>query len=502
MSFLANYLSSIPLFFSTLFLWKPEDSITAYIIIWVLRLITFSLIFRSFLGPTILRLVSRRLRVQSVSLRSIRGIYFRAGKGILHIDRVGLSYHRPNALDASRFSIRVEGFRLELVKPDRTTQRTGKTTPSKGAGQQKRSSSLSDSVPILLRISLALRSVFLAVYSTLEPYVRPALRVTVVSILRMMIRALPALTQVVDLEVDSAVISSPLIPGAELVVRKAKINTSVVFTQLDNSSAADRLVPPPGRAVHRRFASVANFNTRVKNSFRRTWNRALGSTQIAAALSLNVQEVQGLASNILLKELKTSSAGECDDFWTLLMYVCVNLLPVGKHTFLSVPQIAFATSVRLDPRQQLEQHGLDVSFSAGDASLDIEIVQYILNILKKLRKPTDNVDITLPELPSAGAWSMASPGSIASPQSMVSPAAMSSPPLSPRSSRIWGSAFSPTSPLMETLSVCPQFCNCEIILKRGHRLASAGIRNILYVGYVLASPQYVTLVVGLFHVHI
>ena len=241
-----------------------------------------------------------------MSLRSIRGIYFRAGKGILHIDRVGWSYHRPSALDASRFSIRVEGFRLELVKPDQVAQRK---TSAKSSKQQRRSTPLSDAIPSFLRVSLAIRYVSNALYSLLEPYVRPALRATVVAALRVMIRALPALTQVVDLEVDSAVITSPVIPGAELIARKAKVNTSVVFTQLDNSNAADKLTPPPGRTVHRRFASVANFNTRVKNSFQRTWNRAWGSTQVAAALSLNVQEVIGVANSLLLKEMKSPKQG-------------------------------------------------------------------------------------------------------------------------------------------------------------------------------------------------
>ncbi|KIP10738.1 hypothetical protein PHLGIDRAFT_22173 [Phlebiopsis gigantea 11061_1 CR5-6] len=461
---LFNSLSSIPLFFSTLFLWKPQDSTTAYIIIWSLRLVTFSLIFRSFLGPTILRLVSRRLRVQSVSLRSIRGIYFRAGKGILHIDRVGWSYHRPSALDASRFSIRVEGFRLELVKLEQVVQ---PKTFAKGLGQQGRSSRLSESVPTFLHVSLVGRYVSNALYSSLEPYARPVLRAAVVAALRVMIRALPALTQVVDLEVDSAVITSPVIPGAELIARKAKINTSVVFTQLDNSNAADKLTPPPGRTVHRRFASVANFNTRVKNSFRRTWNRAWGSTQVAAALSLNVQEVLGVANGLLLREIKSTISGEFKIY--------------GKHTFLFVPKIEFATSVRLDPRQQVERHGLDISFSAGNAELDIEVVQHILDVLKRLRQADESADNGLvdPRIPSswsmASPQSMASPGSVASPQSAISQPPISSPPLSPRSSRIWGSAFSPTSPLMESLSARFRWHQKQPIRRLRARRATARI---------------------------
>lgn len=303
---LLRFLSSVPLFFSTLLLWKPEDSISAYLVIWLLRIVTFSLLFRSFLGPTILRLVSRRLRVQSVSLRSIRGIYFRAGNGVLHIDRIGLSYHKPSALDASCFSIRVEGFRLELVK-------TGQQSPkrsSKTYAQKRRPSAL-DKYPALRRALAMLKSAAHGLWSSLEPYVRPALRAAVVSALRVVIRALPALTQVLDLEIDSAIVTSPVVAGAELVVRKAKFHTSVTFTQLDNSKAttAKPASTQPTRAIHKRFSSVANFNTRVKNSFRRTWDRAWGSTQVAVALSLNVHEVLGLTSSVLLKELKSPLSG-------------------------------------------------------------------------------------------------------------------------------------------------------------------------------------------------
>ncbi|EKM59200.1 uncharacterized protein PHACADRAFT_169675 [Phanerochaete carnosa HHB-10118-sp] len=437
---LLQHLSSVPLFFSTLLLWKPKDSTLAYLVIWLLRIIIFSLLFRSFLGPTILRLVSRRLRVQSVSLRSIRGIYFRAGNSMLHIDRIGLSYHKPSALDASRFSIRVEGFRLELAK-------TGQQRPLKRSSTgntQKQRVSVLDAYPALQRALAMLKPAGQWVWSSLEPYVRPTLRAAVVSVLRVMIRALPTLTQVLDLEINSAIVSSSVISGAELVVRKAKFHTSVAFTQLDNSNTTTRPVPvTPTRAIHRRLASVANFNTRVKNSLRRTWGRAWGSTQVAVALSLNIHEVLGVASDVLLEELKS---------------------PIrGRHAFFAIPQVAFATSVRLNPRQQVERHGLDISFGAGPVNLDVEVVQHILDILKALRKPSENDPSTPPRpVPSpdgvASPASMASPGdimiprSITSPQSAASPP-FSSPPLSPRSSILWASPLSPNSPLMGALSV-------------------------------------------------
>lgn len=302
-----HYLATVPLFFSTFFLWTPQGSTSALIVLWLLRVVTFSMLFRSFLGPTILRLISRRLRVQSVSLRSIRGIYFRAGNRILHVDRVGLSYHRPNAHGASRFSIRVEGLKLELLKPERPERRKATSRQAQQSAPKSKLSQFAPS-PLARRVWKGVCFASTRAYCTLEPYARPVLRASVVWALRLAIRALPALTQVLDLEVDDAAVTSPEIPGAELVVRTAKFHTSVAFTQLDNS-VADARPPPAAQPNHRRFASVADLNTRLKNSFRRTWDRAWGSTQVAASLSLSIQSVAGIASEPLVNELKCSVFG-------------------------------------------------------------------------------------------------------------------------------------------------------------------------------------------------
>lgn len=308
-------LAVFALFSSTLVIQSPQDSKSAAFVIWLLRIVTFSLLFRSFLGPTILRLISRRLHVQSVSLRSIRGIYFRAGKGILHIDRVGLSYHRPSEQNASRFSIRVEGFRLELIKPEQGAA-ARKSRTSSGQESDRCGNKLARGAAT--RTWCAARAVTTAAYTFLDPYARPVFRKAVVSGLRIVIRALPALTQVLDLEIDSAVVTSPtIVPGAEFVVSKAKIHTSIAFTQLDNSkpvatakSFAAVVQMAQAQAKHRRFASVADLNTRIKNSFKRTWDRAWGSTHVAASLLLDVHEVFCVATKELVEEVKGPTPGE------------------------------------------------------------------------------------------------------------------------------------------------------------------------------------------------
>lgn len=297
---MSPYLAAIPLLLNTLLLWKPQNSISATVVIWLLRIITFSLLFRSFIGPLILRLISSRLRVQSVSLRSIRGIYFRAGNRILQVERIGIGYHRPSADAANRFAIRVEGLRLEVTKAA-----DGTLEKSLSRRRTIRLPKREDLAPFPLAHAIwsLVRNVVVWVYTSCEPFVRPVVRRSMVYTLRFVIRALPALTQVLDLEVDSATVTLQKIPGAEFTVRKVKVHTSVAFTQLDNSTAALANAPFVQQPRHKRFASVADLGTRIRNSMRRSWEYAWGSTQVAASLSVHVGELLCEASQALLETI-------------------------------------------------------------------------------------------------------------------------------------------------------------------------------------------------------
>lgn len=59
---------------------------------------------------------------------------------------------------------------------------------------------------------------------------------------------------------------------------------------------------------------------------------------------------------------------------------------IGDHTFLIVPEVLFETSVRLDPAQKIESHGLDISLGTGSISVDMEVVQLLLEKWKELRR--------------------------------------------------------------------------------------------------------------------
>lgn len=298
---------------NVLFLGSPGGyGFWTFLVVWLVRIATLSFVFRTYAGPALLKLVSKRLRVRSISLRSIRGIYFRAGSGTIRIDRVGISYHRPSPTTASRLTLIVEGLKIELSKDKepqlRPSLRRRQTTPATRFRDQAR---------------FAILAVLRSTANFLDPYVRPLIRTFIVSVLRFVIRALPALTQTIDFELDSAVVTYSALPGVELVLKQAKIKTKVVLSIVENVliPGAPVVLQPQAFRGHRRFASVADWNARVQNSLRRTWDRAWGATQVTASLSLRLKGISATASPLALKDMPTALSAS---MYRLLKTACSN----------------------------------------------------------------------------------------------------------------------------------------------------------------------------------
>ncbi|CCM03163.1 uncharacterized protein FIBRA_05285 [Fibroporia radiculosa] len=406
----------------TLVLASPTDySLWAVFILWAVRLISLSLIFRIYVGPSIIRLISKRLRVRSVSLRSIRGIYFRAGSGTLRVDRIGISYHRPSAEIARRFSIVVEGVKVEL---DRRKDNT-RLEPS---FSRKRSGSPSFTFSPLVRRSWpAIWSVLRILYAVLEPYVRPVVRSLFVSILRLVIRALPAITHVLDFELHSAVVTLADVPGLELSVRQAKLYTTITLSSIDGV-----IIPGTRRHAHhtrrhKSLANVADWNARIAGSLRRTWDRAWGATQVTASLTLGIKHITGTASSVSLQNLpKASATGEYHPFYVYGM------------AFVDVPSTTFTALVRIDPHRAIEPHSVETSLKLDTVDIKIDAIQRLLKLLRS-RPRQQSLSELNEQLPL-------------SPASMQTPLSASlSPPL-PNRRFPWPSPMSPGSPLMEALS--------------------------------------------------
>ncbi|KZT12507.1 uncharacterized protein LAESUDRAFT_638973 [Laetiporus sulphureus 93-53] len=391
-------------FLSALLLDVPAgSSVWAIIIIWAVRIVSLSLLFRTLVGPSIVRIVSKRLRIQSISLRSIKGVYFRTGSGTWRVERIGLSYHRRSPATASRFSVVVQGLKLELAHGEKET--------SLGPSLSRKRMDLPPSRLIsMMHLSGALIwSTIHSAYNLLDPYLRPALRTFLVAALRLAIRALPALTHVVDFELDSAVVTLSALPGLELAVKQAKLHTKVSLLSLASE------VVPAGTARfdhrrHKRLNSVADWNARLTNSLRRTWDRAWGATQVTASVSLRVKCITGSVPPDLLKDLPPEPA---------------------RESFIKVPKTHFTASVRIDPHRAIEPHSVELSLGVDSVQVQTDVVQQLLKILK-----------------------LSKAGHVSSDSSRESPVVITpaTPPAFNKRRSTWSSPMSPGSPFMEALS--------------------------------------------------
>lgn len=282
-SFLRGILSS----FQLLVLTTPVNSPATSIILLVARLLTISIVLRTYLVPWALHLLFQRFRVRSVSLRSIRGIYFHQGRNTLYIDRIGLSYHRPSGMVVSRLTIKVEGFKLEISKPSDMFESSIKRQRS-----HRRMPTLSDFAPS--PIAFRIRSVIYAMYAGLEPYFRPLVRTCFISALRLLIRCLPALTQVLDFEVDSAILELEELSGVIFSLKDMVLSSKVVFSQLESVAFTQTPQPRPIYKKHSRFLSMMDWRGRFSSNVKRTWARAWGKTRGTASVSIKIQEVSGV----------------------------------------------------------------------------------------------------------------------------------------------------------------------------------------------------------------
>ncbi|KAG2156152.1 golgi-body localization protein domain-containing protein [Suillus clintonianus] len=249
--------------------------------------VVFLSIARAYIAPYIVTRFSNHLRVRSISLRSIRGLYFRRGNRTWHVERIGYSYSLSGEGKPIGILLKIQGLRIEIEQlsheqPARTKHRRRITLVD-----------LSPS-PLVLH----LWSIMSAVYWVLDPIIRPIIRVSVTSILNQVIHRIPTLTQALRLELESAVIAHTAIPDAQLVIEGATLHAHLTFSHLQ--------VPVPrsdqnnGQGDYRPSAAalaMGAWKSRLAMGFKRTWRRAwdrtLGQTKASLTFDLMINKVIG-----------------------------------------------------------------------------------------------------------------------------------------------------------------------------------------------------------------
>lgn len=269
---------------NTIFLVTPKASLWAKALIWMARTVTILVVLRNFVAPYVIGRVSNRIRVRSISLRSIRGIYFRKGARTWTIDRIGISYRGASGNASNRFIVKIEGLKLDIGREERPEQVS--TTE-----RRRKRMTLSDLDPSPL--AFRIWSTMGLVYSCMEPYLRPIIRSITVTCLRIIIQCLPAVSQALHFDLGSAEITFADSPQSCIRIKEATLHTLLNFTQMENAIFTE---DNDTNASTRRAGSLsmAALKIRLTKSFGRTWEKAWGKTRGAASVRVTLKDISGL----------------------------------------------------------------------------------------------------------------------------------------------------------------------------------------------------------------
>ncbi|KAI6105796.1 hypothetical protein F5141DRAFT_1189568 [Pisolithus sp. B1] len=255
---------------------------------WCSGLVAFLFFVRAHLAPFVLTRFSNHIRVRSISLRSIRGLYFRKGNRTWHIDRFAYAYSPSRDGTSKGLCFRIEGFKLEIDAV--------KTPQSNPRSKHRRGLALTDFSPSPL--ALYIWSIMSNLYALFDPIIRPTSRLIVTFILRQFILLIPRLMETLQLDIDRAIVSVHSIPeicfSAENVVLKGHVS----FTQTSQGRHVEELHQSEGgyQTLNPRALAMGAWKSRLVNNLQRTWTRTwdhtLGLTTGSMAFDLVVGGIE------------------------------------------------------------------------------------------------------------------------------------------------------------------------------------------------------------------
>ena len=265
--------------FRLLFLETPKDVWWISLLFWLIRIATLSLFLRTFLIPWAFSVMSKHVRIRSISLWSIRGLYIRKGAKTFSVDRLSYSWSRANGLN-----VRLRGLSVEIGKEETT-----ETSPS-FLGHTRRLT-LADFAPSPM--AHRLRRLALNLYNLLEPYLRPLIRTCVVACLRLFIRWLPHIVEGLTFDLQSTSLAFPELPGTHISAEQLSIHARLSFSQLGTviDTLSQHQTPRPLQA--RKLYGMTAWRKRLTASFQRSLDRAWGKAQGNAAVTLKLHNVAG-----------------------------------------------------------------------------------------------------------------------------------------------------------------------------------------------------------------
>ena len=271
-----------------IFLGTPNDALWTSILFWFIRIISFSLLLRTYLGPWLLALMSDHIRVRSISLWSIRGLYIRKGSRTWRVERISYVW---SSVQGRRLALKIDGLSVHIAKGEGQTAQTHR--------RHKRNLTLADLNPSPL--ARYLWKVTSTLITILEPYLRPIIRTYVVGCLKIGIQWLPRITRAISFELQSTVITLADMPGTKIVAQEISLHTALALTQLEQTSGSGDVKPTPNRTDNRNSLNMELWKKRLAESFRRSLDKAWGETRGTATLSLNIGNIIGTMPTLSLQ---------------------------------------------------------------------------------------------------------------------------------------------------------------------------------------------------------
>lgn len=180
-------------------------------------------------------------------------------------------------------NIKVQGLQIEIRKANDDGY-----APTR---QHNRALTLADFAPspIAYRLWLLGSSIF----AFFEPSFRPLLRRCIVAFLRLIIAYVPPITDALTFDLHSIVVSSAKLPGVQIAVNSIHLHTAVNFTQLEIPPTLDNAEQTSTLPIPRPIFGVAAWRKRFSAGFRRSLDRAWGTTEGTASLTVSMKGLKG-----------------------------------------------------------------------------------------------------------------------------------------------------------------------------------------------------------------
>jgi hypothetical protein len=226
--------------------------------------------------------MSDHIRVRSISLWSIRGLYIRKGNRTWRVERISYVW---SSVQGRRMALKIDGLSVHIAKGE------GQSAQTHRRPSHKRNLTLADLNPSPLARYLWQFTSTLITF--LEPYLRPIIRTYVVGCLQIGIQWLPRIARALSFELQSMVITLADMPGTKIVAHEISLHAALALTQLEQTSSSEDVKPTPSRTDNRKSLNMELWKKRLAESFHRSLDKAWGETRGTATLSLSIGNIIG-----------------------------------------------------------------------------------------------------------------------------------------------------------------------------------------------------------------